>query len=177
MSALKKSDRIDMLKNQGYEIIFDPSDHGSCQFSAMAYFLYSSSFHCGSNQLREEVVDYLKTHRKNEERGARYELFAVIPCSSYLNEMRSNGTYGSHITLDAISRMYNVHIQVTPLLGPQATVNINQENRRQTMVLGHYAEEHGDHYVCLGSTPNFDRPEYEYDEPISDIDNIQTELD
>ena len=41
--------------------------------------------------------------------------------------------------------------------------------------MGHDAEGQGDHYVCLRSTPNFDYSEY--DEPISDIDNIQTELD
>ena len=70
--------------------------------------------------------------------------------------MRLNGTYGDHITLDAISQMYNVHIQVISSLGPQATANNNQENGRQTMVLGHYAEGQGDHYVCLKSMPNFD---------------------
>ena len=69
--------------------------------------------------------------------------------------------------------MYNIHIQVISSLGPQATVNINKENGRQAMVLGHYAEGQGHHYVCLRFTPNFDCSEYEYDEPISDIDNIQ----
>ena len=127
---LKKSDRIDMLKNQGYEIIFDPSGDGSCQFSVIAYFLRSSGFDCSANQLRDEVVDYLKTHRKNE-KGQPYDLFAGIPWSSYLNEMRLNGKFGDHITLDAISRMYNLHIQGISSLRPQATVNINQENGRQ----------------------------------------------
>ena len=46
---LKKSDRINMLKYQGYEIIFDPSGDGSCQFSAIAYFLRSSGFDCSAN--------------------------------------------------------------------------------------------------------------------------------
>ena len=63
----KNSDRIDMLKNQGCEIIFDPLVDGSCQFSAIAYFLPSCGFHCSANQLREEVVDYLKIHRKYKE--------------------------------------------------------------------------------------------------------------
>ena len=45
------------------------------------------------------------------------------------------------------------------------------------MVLGHYTEGQGDHYVCLRSTPKFDCSEYEYNEPIFDIGNIQTELD
>ena len=105
---LKKIDRIDKLKNQGYEIIFDPSGDGSCQFSAAVYFLCSSGFDCSANQLCEEVVDYLKTHKKNEE-VQPYELFAGIPWSSYLNEMRLNRTYGNHITLDA-SHASNIFI-------------------------------------------------------------------
>ena len=44
------------------------------------------------------------------------------------------------------------------------------------MVSVHYAEGQGNHYVCLRSTPNFDCSEYKYDEPISDIDNIQIEI-
>ena len=56
-----------MLKNQEYEIIFDPSGDRICQFSAIAYFPCSFCFECSANQLHEEVVDYLKAHRKNEE--------------------------------------------------------------------------------------------------------------
>ena len=112
---LKKSDRIDMLKNQRCEIIFDPSGDGSCQFSAIAYFLHSPGFDCSANQLREKVVE-----------GQPYDLFAGIHWSSYFNEMRLNGRYGGHITLDAISRMYDVHTHAISSLGPQATVNINQ---------------------------------------------------
>ena len=78
-----------------------------------------------------------------------------------MNEICLNGRYGDHIILDVISRMYNVCIQVISSLGPQATVNINQENRRQAMVVRHYAERQGDHYVCLRSTPNFDSSEQE----------------
>ena len=91
--------------------------------------------------------------------------------------MRLNGTYGDHITLVAISQMYNVPIHLISSLGPQPTVNINQENGRQAMVLRHYAEAQDGHYVCLRSTPHSDCSEYEYEEPISDIDSIQTELD
>ena len=149
-----------MLKNQEYDIIFDPSGDRSCQFSAIAYFLSSFCFGCSANQLHKEVVDYLKTHRKNEEEQP-YQLFAGIRWSSYLNEIRLNGTCGYHITLDAISRMYNICIQVISSISPQATININQENGRQAMVMRHYAERLGDHYVCLRSTPNFDSSEQE----------------
>ena len=103
-------------------------------------FFCSSGFDCS-----EEVVDYLKTHRKNEEEKP-YNLFEGNRCS-YLNEMHLNGTYGDHITLDLISQMYNVHIQVMSLLGLQATININQQTGWQTMVLGHFVKGQGDH-IC-----------------------------
>ena len=65
--------------------------------------------------------------RKNED-GQPYELFGGIPWSSYLNEIRLNGTHGDHITLDSTSRINNVHIQIISSLGLQVTVNMNQEN-------------------------------------------------
>ena len=45
----------------------------------------------------------------------------------------------------------NVYIQVISSLGTQATVDIiNLENtQQQTLILGRYAEGHGDHYMCL----------------------------
>ena len=45
----------------------------------------------------------------------------------------------------------NVYIQVISSLGTQATVYIiNPENtQQQTLILGHYAEGQGDHYMCL----------------------------
>ena len=67
-----------MLKNQGYEIIFNPSGDGSRQFSAIAYFLRSSGFDCSANQLHKEVVDYLKTHRKMR-KGSFTSFLQVFP--------------------------------------------------------------------------------------------------
>ena len=65
--------------------------------------------------------------RKNED-GQPDELFGGLPWSSYLNEIRLNGTHSDHITLDSISRINNVHIQIISSLGLQVTVNMNQEN-------------------------------------------------
>ena len=65
--------------------------------------------------------------RKNED-GQPYELFGDLPWSSYLNEIRLNGTHSDHITLESISRINNVHIQIISSLGLQVTVNMNQEN-------------------------------------------------
>ena len=69
-------------------------------------------------------------------KGRLTSFFAGIPWSSYLNKIRLNWIYGDHITLDAISRVYNVHANVISSLGRQATVNINQERGRQKWFWG-----------------------------------------
>ena len=71
-----------MLKNPGYKIIFDPSGDGSCQFSAIGYFLRSSGFDCSANQFCKEVVDYLKAQEKLERAAlqafCRYSLEFIL---------------------------------------------------------------------------------------------------
>ena len=99
--------------------------------------------------LRNQVVEYLQNHWTNEE-GQPYELFVGIPWSEYLNETLSDETYGDLITLNVVAHLYNVCIRVISSLGPQAAVDINPGNtQQQTLILGHYAEGQGDHYVCL----------------------------
>ena len=64
--------------------------------------------------------------------------------------MLSDKTYGVQITLNAMAHLYNVCIRVISSLGAQAAVDINPGNtQQQTLILGHYAESQGDHYVCL----------------------------
>ena len=138
-----------MIKNQGYELIFDPPGDGSCQFSALTYFLRAFGYQISSSMLRNQVVEYLQNHWTNEE-GQAYELFVGIPWSEYLNELLSDETYGDQITLNAVAHLYNVCIRVISSLGPQAAVDINPGNtQQQTLILGYYAEGQDDHYVCL----------------------------
>ena len=49
-----------------------------------------------------------------------------------------------------MAHLYNVCIQVISSLEPGAAVDINPGNtQQQTLILGHYTEGQGDHYVCL----------------------------
>ena len=41
---LTKNDRMNMIENQGYELVFDPPGDGNCQFNALAYFLRASGY-------------------------------------------------------------------------------------------------------------------------------------
>ena len=100
-----------MIENQGYELIFDPSGDGRCQFRARAYFLRASGYQVSSSMLRSQVVEYLQNHWSKEE-GEPFELFVGIPWSECLNEMLSDKTYGDQITLNAVAHLYNVCIRV-----------------------------------------------------------------
>ena len=46
---LKMSAHFGMLKNLGYEIIFDPWADGKCQFNAIGYFLRLCGFDYSAN--------------------------------------------------------------------------------------------------------------------------------
>ena len=134
-----------MLKNQGYDFTiwyhfgsirwWKLSLHGNSIFPSFIWFWQTI---CKPTPRRSSWLSKT-TMRKNED-GQPYELFGDLPWSSYLNEIRLNGTHSDHITLDSISRINNVHIQIISSLGLQVTVNMNQENGWHTMVLGHYAE-------------------------------------
>ena len=108
---LTKNDGPNMIKNQGYELIFDPPGDGSCQFSALTYFLRAFGYQISSSMLRNQVVEYLQNHWTNEE-GQAYELFVGIPWSEYLNELLSDKRYGDQTTLNAVAHLYNVCIRV-----------------------------------------------------------------
>ena len=62
-----------------------------------------------------------------------------------------NGTYGDQITLQAAADLYNIEIVVVSTLGPDATAVISPSSSIPTarVQLGHYAENHGEHYICV----------------------------
>ena len=79
---------------------------------------------------REEVVDYLKTQRKDETgqpHGLFYKYF--LECIFKWNALKWNIWWSYHIRCDF--EMYSIQIQVISSLGLQATVDINQENGQQ----------------------------------------------
>ena len=65
--------------------------------------------------------------------------------------MSQNGTFGDHITLQAASDLYNVEFQVLSSNGTGYTTTISPivANPLCTFTLGHFAENDGEHYVCL----------------------------
>ena len=65
--------------------------------------------------------------------------------------MATDGTYGDQITLQAAADLYNIEVLVVSTLGHNATTQISPSASipYARVQLGHYAEQHGKHYICV----------------------------
>jgi len=68
--------------------------------------------------------------------------------------MSQNGEYGDHITLQCIAEIFNVQIVVSSLGVNQNTLVTPSGEPRfsehlPTLLIGHYPENNGEHYVSL----------------------------
>ena len=133
-----------------FSLMYNLPGDGNCQFGALSFWLSRLGFHRSAETVRDEIVKYLTSNPTNSE-GMPLELFAGMPWEEYLQAMARNGTYGDQITLQAVVDLYNIEIVVVSTLGPDATVVISPSFSTPTarVQLGHYAENHGEHYICV----------------------------
>ena len=138
---------LQSMRDQGYEVLYDPAGDGNCQFSSVAFALRDLHIFRSAETLRNEVVSYLNSHDYSSDR-IPLELFAGIPWSQYITEMARSGTFGDEITLRTISNMFNAEIVVVSTLG---LVRILPENSLPLfqITLGNFAENQSFHYVVL----------------------------
>ena len=131
-------------------LLYNPPGDGNCQFWALCFWLNRLGIHRSAKTVREEIINYL-TNNPNNSEGMPLELFAATPWGEYLHSMAKNGTYGDQITLQAAADLYNIEIVVVSTLGPDATAVISPSSSIPTarVQLGHYAENHGEHYICV----------------------------
>ena len=136
-------------------ISYDPPKNGNCQFSAICKFLNSIGIHRSNQTIREDIVNYLENNPTAAD-GTPLQNFTDLPWPIYLSSMSQNGTFGDHITLQAASDLYNVEFQVLSSNGPGYTTTISPivANPLCTFTLGHFAENDGEHYVCLAEEYN-----------------------
>ena len=136
----------------GLFLLYNPPGNGNCQFEALCFWLSHLGIFRSAETIREEVVQYLEDHPNNAE-GIPLELFAAMPWSQYLREMLTDGTYGEQLTLQAAADLCNIQIVVFSTLGANETAVISPSfsNPIATIHLGHYAEQHGEHYICVNS--------------------------
>ena len=131
-------------------LMYNPPGDGNCQFGALCFWLNRLGIHRSAETVREEIIKYL-TNNPNNSEGMPLELFAATPWAEYLHSMAKNGTYGVQITLQAAADLYNIEIVAISTLGPDATAVISPSSSIHTarVQLGHYAENHGEHYICV----------------------------
>ena len=131
-------------------LVYNPPGDGNCQFGALCFWLNQLGIHRSSETIRKEIVEYLTNHPNNIE-GLPLELFAAMPWPEYLEAMARDGTYGDHITLQAAADIYSIEIYVASSLGPDAAIVTSPSASIPIarIHLGHYAEDHREHYVCI----------------------------
>ena len=108
------------LIRQGFDMAFNPSPDGNCQFSAIAYNLQTVEIYRSAETVRHEVVvSYLIN---NPAFGGTNVIpdFLEMGWEDYLREMQSDGTFGVKITLRAMSEIFNVEFEIISTLGPAA---------------------------------------------------------
>ena len=131
-------------------LMHNPPGNGNCQFGALCFWLNRLGIHRSPEKVREEIVQYLENNPTDTE-GFPLELYAGVPWSQYLQSMAIDGTYGDQITLQAAADLYNIEVLVVSTLGHNATTLISPSASipYARVQLGHYAEKHGEHYICV----------------------------
>ena len=147
---ITEADHYEVFSDLGFTFSYNPPGNGNCQFDAMCYLLHLTGIHRSARSLREEIVQYLAENPYNCE-GFPLELFAGTPWAHYFTAMAQNGTYEDQLTLQAAAELFNVEILVVSSLGPDAATVISPISTHPTarLLLGHFAEGVGEHYVCL----------------------------
>ena len=139
-----------------FAISFDPPKDGNCQFAAICKLLNSIGIHRSNHTMRDDIVKYLNNNPIAAD-GTPLQNFTDLPWPTYLSSMSQNGTFGDHITLQAASNLFNVAFLVLSSNGPgyETTVSPVAANPICTFILGHFAEDDGEHYVCLTDESDF----------------------
>lgn len=88
-----------------------------------------------------------------ESDGTHLSNFVDESWSDYIQSMQTMHIYGDHLTLQRASIIFNVQFLVVSKLGVEATTLISKSGCSREglplLILGHFAEGHGEHYVSL----------------------------
>ena len=152
--VMEKDDYQNVIEDQGFEIVFNPPGDGNCQFGALAHQLSLVGIYRSPETMREEIVRYLETNAVDKD---GFPLLEMIPdnefssWNDYVEYMARNHTYGDQITLFAAANIFNidVHIVSTLGIGAQHVFHPSSNSPLGSIYLGHFAENHGEHYVSL----------------------------
>ena len=109
-------------------------------------------FH-SSTTLRQEIVSYLVANPSGLDGTPLLNFVTEQNRDDCINGMGELGTYGDHITLQRVAQIFQVQFLVVSTLGVDASSVVSPSGEYcedlPTLVVGHIAEGHGDHYVSL----------------------------
>lgn len=141
----------------GIPIAFDPDGDGNFLFSALAHQMkhhIGVKLNISHKDLRAEIVQFLINNPTIGNGNGEWRNFIVGDSTSYIVGMSQDGTYGDHICLQAFAQLYGVQIIVmstlndgTHLISP--TSNNTYTDEAPCLVIGHFDEDRGAHYVSL----------------------------
>ena len=149
---MKQDDYSEIIEDQGYYIVFNPLGDGNCQFAALANQMSALGIFRSQETLRKEIVQYLEENALDVD---GFPLLELVPefnsWEDYLQYMARSNTFGDQLTLYAAANLFNINIHVISTLGPGAghTFHPISSYAMGTVHLGHFAENHGEHYVSL----------------------------
>jgi len=162
---------------EGITVTYDPHPDGNCQFDAVAQQLCLHGIHRSAQTLRAEVASFLRSSSHGH-LLSHFQRFVTGSWREYVVSMGLDGTYGDHITLGVISRLFNVQFLVFSNIGPEATrlISWDGETRNPDMsliLLGHFAENDGEHYVCIEADTSLVEERLIEMQPDDDNNSIQ----
>ena len=137
---------------RSWGVIFNSVGDGNCQFSAVCFFLERIGVYRLPKTLRRAIINYLRENVFTLDETPLAH-FTGEKWERYLGRMEQDQTYGDHITLQAAADIFNVEFIVDSTLGLDARQVISPRSAfsLETFSLGHYAEGHGEHYVCINT--------------------------
>ena len=131
----------------------NPPGDGNCQFGALCFWLNRLGIHWSPEKVRDEIVEYLENN-PTDTKGFPLELYEGVAWSQYLQSMATdhgylwwpnNFTSGSTLVQHWSFSYSNSTLghNATTLISPSASIPYAR------VQLGHYAEQHGEHYICV----------------------------
>lgn len=136
------------------DISVNPKKDGNCQFNCIESQLKTLGLRNYNGTLRAEVAAYIRKSEADEQ-GEVMNFLTNNDLRKYLEELTTPGTFGDNITLVAIAKLFNAQILVVSSLGNGYHRIITPDDsdvyrdNLPTILLGHYGEDSGAHYVCL----------------------------
>ena len=117
--------------------------------------------------LRAEIVSYLDAI-PNDRNGTPLDFYMDVPFSNYLKCMSIDGTIGNEITLRAAAELFNIEFVIISILGRAAEATITPQNfaPQSWVYLGHFAENHGEHYIVLNPAEDPDISNESFDSEV-----------